>query len=289
MNNQNYHNDPIIIIAAPRSGTKMLRETLHLHPLLTGPKYELERVWCKYNMHRYNMPLTVENLTPKVIKFIRKYFAKLAENNPGKKILAKSTLLPLRVRFLREVFPQAPVIHIIRDGRDSACSIAESYIKCLELKYLLRNRVFPHYTEIPYFFLYWLKFKLGAIFFHQKRVKNWGPQFDDMDELWSKYNLLQVAGIQWNRSIMGIIDNKQLLEEGPYFEARYENLVDAPEEYLKKILDFLQLPFSEESLEIMRANIFTGKSRRWQRELSENQLESLLPHISEGLKFYGYI
>jgi len=280
---------PILVIGAPRSGTKIFREILRRHPGIVGPTYELERVWCYGNMDRYNMPLGPDDLSSATSTYIRNYFDRLARKNPGKRIIAKSTLLPLRIPFVRTIFPQAPILHIVRDGRDSACSIRDRHREPLELDYLLKHRVFPPLREAPHFLSYYLRYQLGKKLKRRTYVKTWGPQFEDMAELHKRYSTIEVCGIQWNRSVMGLHRFFYLLEEGPFLQIRYEDLVCHPTDTLTRVLGFLGLGCGSDVLEKMLDDVSKGQSGRWNSDLSQEDMDLLLPHILEGLTAFGYL
>lgn len=109
------------VTGCPRSGTSILGELIGSHPDVEY-RHEAHHVWRKAGLgegesHR----LTAEHATPNVRRAIRKRFqpkdggpALVVEKNP------RSTL---RIPFLREVFPEAKIVHIVRDGRDVACSL----------------------------------------------------------------------------------------------------------------------------------------------------------------------
>lgn len=280
---------PILIIGAPRSGSKIFRETLRLHPDIVGPKYELERVWCYKNMDRYNMPLSVEQLTPDIITHIHNYFYRLAKKNPKKRIVAKSTLLPLRIQFLRTVFPTAPIIHILRDGRDSACSIRDRHRAPLEFSYLLKHRIFPPLSEVPYYLSNFLRYQFEVVVKRQTHVKCWGPQFDDMPELQNSHSLIEICGIQWNRSVMGIHEGLSMLKSGPFLQISYEELVSRPAVTLNRVLKYLRLAGDSDLIKRMLGGFRKGRIGRWRSDLSQDDIKLLLPHIREGMTVFGYL
>jgi hypothetical protein len=110
-----------LIIGCARSGTSILGELIASHPEV---KYifEAHHVWEMGGLgingsHR----LVVEHATPQVKRRIRKWFSK--RQSRATLIAEKTPRNILRVPFIRAVFPEAKLIHIIRDGRDVACSL----------------------------------------------------------------------------------------------------------------------------------------------------------------------
>jgi len=109
------------IVGCARSGTSILGELIGSHPEVAY-KHEAHRVWKiaglgENNSHR----LTEQHATSSVKEQIRKRFEKKKGN--AWLFVEKCPRSVLRLPFIREIFPEARFIHIIRDGRDAACSM----------------------------------------------------------------------------------------------------------------------------------------------------------------------
>jgi hypothetical protein len=103
-----------------RSGTSIFGELLGAHPDVEY-RHEAHHLWAKagsgpQGSHR----LTAEQATADVVRYLRK---QLAPAGPGALVLEKNPRTMLRVPFIRAVFPEARFIHLVRDGRDVACSL----------------------------------------------------------------------------------------------------------------------------------------------------------------------
>lgn len=110
-----------LIIGCARSGTSILGELVAANP---GVKYifEAHDVWeaagvRKDGSHR----LTAGDATVEIRRSIRRWFAD--QQGDAMMLAEKTPRNVLRVPFLRAVFPEAKLIHIVRDGRDVACSM----------------------------------------------------------------------------------------------------------------------------------------------------------------------
>ena len=109
------------VIGCARSGTSILGELIGSHP---GVEYrhEAHHIWAKAGegeggSHRF----TAAHATPAVRRTIQKRFE--AKNGAASLVVEKNPRSMLRIPFLRAVFPDAKIIHIVRDGRDVACSM----------------------------------------------------------------------------------------------------------------------------------------------------------------------
>lgn len=110
-----------LITGCARSGTSILGELAGAHPAVKYI-YEAHEVWeiggaGPDGSHR----LTAEAATPEVVGEIRAWFER--ERGGAEWIIEKCPRNALRVPYLRAIFPEAKLIHIIRDGRDVTCSL----------------------------------------------------------------------------------------------------------------------------------------------------------------------
>ncbi len=123
---------PVFIGGAGRSGTTLLRVILDSHPnIACGPELKVTprvaQMWLEFQT-TLNAPLREYQLTPTdinaifgrmLLSFLEKY-RKIA----GKKRIAeKSPNNVFYFQHLANMFPESPLIHVIRDGRDVICSL----------------------------------------------------------------------------------------------------------------------------------------------------------------------
>ncbi|MBW1741111.1 MAG: sulfotransferase [Deltaproteobacteria bacterium] len=282
------YEQPIILLGSPRSGTKMLRELLKLHPMVDGPLYEKERVWCYGNWDKMSKKIEVSDITPGIKNYIRNYFAKEVSRNKGKLIVDKNVANSLRIEFVRSIFPDSPIIHIVRDGRDAACSIQNRWKSPGDWKYILKNRAFP-IDELPFFIQRQLKWYSEKVFQRKKHVSWWGPKFNDSAELVAKYSLIEVCGIQWMRCVRAALEGLAKIRQDSVIQVRYEDVISKPISELSKILHFLGLSCNVEMERKITQYVKAKSVGRWKSDLTKKELELLLPHIDECLRMLGYL
>lgn len=122
--------DCIIICGAPRSGTTLFREHLARHPRIAcGP--ETDCLTNLVNVKRlaldYQLPVpevrAMLDQSPSVVRFMERFCRAYAQSQ-GKPRWADKT--PANARHLPRLmhqFPNGKFIHVVRDGRDVACSL----------------------------------------------------------------------------------------------------------------------------------------------------------------------
>ena len=279
---------PIIIVGAPRSGTKMLRELLKVHPMVKGSLYEKERIWCYGNREKTGKAIEINELSPRIKKYIRGHFKKELEKNPGKRIVDKNVRNSLRIEFVRGVFPESPVIHIVRDGRDAACSIRKRWKAPFDLKYILENKAFP-LNEIPFFLQRQLVFLWQRIVSHEGRVKWWGPKFDDSEELVSRHSLIEICGIQWKRCTEAALAGLEKLQPGTFMQVKYEDVVSEPVQMMEEVRKFLDLPVSDDFLVKCSDYVNSSSVGRWLNNLTNEESALLMKHIQDTLVRLDYL
>jgi hypothetical protein len=112
------------IVGCARSGTSILGELIAAHPAVKYV-FEATKVWESIGRradgsHR----LTADDASWRVRRRIRRQFARChGYCEPDAIVVEKCPRNTLRIPFLHRVFPHARFIHIIRDGRDVACSL----------------------------------------------------------------------------------------------------------------------------------------------------------------------
>lgn len=110
-----------LIVGCARSGTSIFAEAISAHPDVQYV-FEPHEIWeLAGNGENGSHRLTAQHATPDICAHLREWFT--ARQGGAALILDKTLRNALRVMFLRAVFPEARFIHIVRDGRDVACSL----------------------------------------------------------------------------------------------------------------------------------------------------------------------
>ena len=214
----------VFVVGCPRSGTTLLQRMLDSHPMLTiandthfipraikgstqggDPALTPELVQSVRHYHRFHRLGLADSAVDRAARgpntyseFVSALYRELA-NSKGKPLAGEKTpdyvkQLPL----LHRLFPQAKIIHIIRDGRDVALSLLE-----------------------------WAHEKKGP-----GRFKLW------------KQNPLATSALWWSRMVESGRKHGRHIGPDHYYEVRYEDLVTDSERELRRIADFLDLPYS---------------------------------------------
>ncbi len=199
----------IVIGGCPRSGTTLFRRTLDRHPAICcGPetglylpgRIQVAPLAARSGIPNAELSAMVRSSASQgelIDTFARRYRSMCQKSRWAEKT-------PLNVRHFRwvmERFPEARLVHLIRDGRDVVCSMAE-------------------HPDWRWTNGGWVKE------LHRRPFETYARD-------WVAYT---GAGMQ-------------LRGDSRYHEVRYEDLVERPEDTLRKVCDFLDEPFDERLLE----------------------------------------
>ena len=120
-------NAPVFVVGCQRSGTTMLRLLLDSHSRIScGPETrfleDLERIvgsdWQRLSQYGF----TQEEWLDRIATFFGGFQADYARARGKVRWADKSPRYAMRLDFVLRVFPDAQVVHVIRDGRDVAVS-----------------------------------------------------------------------------------------------------------------------------------------------------------------------
>jgi sulfotransferase family protein len=164
--------DPIFLGGEGRSGTTLLRVMLDAHSAIScGPEthFLVDEKLRRYHHHfrgtwwkrAAGYGYTTSDMDDMVRDFVRSWFETYMRRR-GKRRWADKTPQTIHVLpYMWELFPTAKFVHLIRDGRDVACSIipqkwgpnnvkdaAARWRLCVELG--VKHRGDPRYMEVRY-------------------------------------------------------------------------------------------------------------------------------------------
>lgn len=202
--------------------------------------------------------LVAEDVTPWLSSRFQEFFKCRYDVQGKDKFLHKYTGWS-RIGFFSEIFPQACFVHVVRDGR----AVANSFL------------------QMPWWGGYrgpenWL----------------WGLMAEKYRMEWeeSGRSYIVLAGIAWKILMDSYEISSEGLADGRYLWLRYEDFIANPPEELKKILDFIGLPWTQQfSNHVTEQAIYSSRSHAFKRELSSSQITLLEECLSEKLVKYGYV
>ena len=101
---------------------------------------------------------------------------------------------------------------------------------------------------------------------------------------WMPSNKVQSSKI-YNDLIVEWIEIRRNLDKQSWIEVRLEDVVLEPETQIRKICDFIELPWEDNLLEI---DLSKSNSGRWKKDFSVEEQRSVIPLLAEHIKSFGY-
>ena len=271
---------PIIIVAAPRSGSTLLFETMsHARSLWTIGD-ESHMVFEHINALNPAMGicesnrLSDEHADPNLVERIRQVFLQQLRDPQGRaygdaaaeasgkpRFLEKTPKNSLRIPFLNQVFPDARYIYLFRDPRENLSSIIEGW----------RSSNFVTYRQLPGWPERW-SFLLPP----------------DYQQLQGK-PLEEIVAFQWQAANQFILDDLCQLDEERWTALSYAELISDAQSTLERLCRFADIPFDshlqahcEKALPLSRYTGTSPKPGKWRKNAA--MIERVMPQLQSTIE-----
>ncbi|MDF1563926.1 MAG: sulfotransferase [Deltaproteobacteria bacterium] len=280
---------PIIILGAARSGTKMVRGILAAHPRVSMVPWDVNFIW---KFGHYGIPhdqLRPDQADPRTRAFIQRALGRFLE--PGHDRLVEKTVgNTLRPEFVRAVFPDCQIIHLVRDGRAVAESSRRMWQAPMDLRAVTEKlRAFPLRAVPTYGLQYVRAYAERKLGLREGAVGTWGPRWEGIDDDVRRLPLLEVCARQWVRSVEEARAGLARLPPDCFTELRYEALIADPAGEAARLLAFLDLPPSLAVEAHLERTVTSSNLEKWQERLAPEEVEAVLGHEGSLLRELGYI
>jgi len=281
---------PVIIVGAARSGTKIIRDTLAAASDVASVPYDINYIWRYGNEHIDHDELSVSMVTPKAERYISDKLSHLAFRNSGHVgkgiVLEKTVSNSLRPAYVKKVLPQAKLVHVVRDGRAVVESAMRSWNRPEGPKYLVEKlRYFP-IQNYEYALNYlWNRIKKTAR--GDKTLALWGPRYDGIREDIEHYDLPYVCSRQWLKSIENSRAFLNTLPQSEYFEIKYEDFITGGNQF-RNLVSFVGFEDVASVESYFDENVNITSSDKWAEQLSSKVLGRVESMMSDHLLHYQY-
>lgn len=279
---------PVIVIGAARSGTKLLRDLTAAHPALGKVPYDVNYIWRMGNQRLTHDELRPEMLTPKKRARIRAQLVKCAGNRA--RFVEKTVSNCLRVPYVWAVLPEARFLHLVRDGRDVIESVYREWTAPPDWRYIWRKaRRFPLRHAFGYAIAYGLTTLHRTIQHNEGPVGIWGARYQGIEADLARYDLLTVCALQWAHCVESAARGLAQIPPERQLTLRYEEFVEDPAVHLMQIATLLAVDATayetiSRQHHVSQKNV--GKGRRGQ---AAEKVAGVMPHLENGLRLLRYL
>lgn len=201
--------------------------------------------------------LLASDVTPWLEERFRRFFASRAAAQGKPVFLHKFTGWP-RAGFIRQVFPEARFVHVVRDGR----AVANS---------LLQTSWWRGFAGPP--------------------AWGWGPLRAEDQAEWedSGRSFVLLAGLHWKMLLDAAEAALAQVPEDGLLRMRYEDFVEDPRGRLSEMLAFVGLEWNAEfEQQVARLTFSSGRTRAYEQDLTAEQVKLLEKSLAGHLSRLGY-
>jgi hypothetical protein len=268
----------------------MLRDIMTSIPSIeTWPCDEINYILRHGNLKHPSDEFGVTQATSSVKHYLTRTFEQYAKKFNADILVEKTCANSLRVPFLKEVFPSAKYIFIVRDGVDATGSAKLRWTAKLDLTYILEKVRFVPKMDLPYYGLRYLWARLHRFFSKEKRLAFWGPALNNMPNILAKHSLNEVCAIQWQRCVEKAHADLNCLPEQKVCRVHYEEFVRDPIVGLTRVLQFMGVDPSNEQLDRAVSGVSAKSLGKGRKSLGEEEVAHLENLVGETLIKFGYL
>jgi len=280
--------DPVIIIAAARTGSKLLRRIVALHCGMVEIPHDINYVWRHDSRRCADDALTVGDAGPETHRFVREYFTRYARRAGGGRVVEKTVGNSLRVAYVRSIFPEARLIHLVRDGRDVVASAYRQWQAPLRWRDLWpKVQTFPWWSARLYAGRYAGHY-LGRWLRRERSLRSWGPVYPGIAADVRDLSLHEVCARQWSTCVAASRRDLQVVPRELWLQVRYEDLVRQPIATADRLARFLSLEATRDRDRFIAESVRVGSVGKWRDELTDAELVRVMPLLEPQQTVLGY-
>ena len=280
---------PIFIVGAGRTGKKMLSEVLGRHPDVYAFPYEVNFLW-RYGHARYpHDQLTPSMLTSGIKKYIVRKFEHALRKSKRKRVVDRTDHNVVRLDYVRAVFDDCRIIHMVRDAKASVASAMKRRTEKRGWRPYLEKALTVPPIDLPYYAACYLWDLASARFQNRTHRNLWGVRtpFLIREEV-KRMTLAEQCALQWAESVRVGLDFQKSFSDKNFLLLRYEDMIDRPVETSKQVFNFLELDWPAGLDVWLRQNIPARSLSEWKSVLSEEDQVRISRHVSGLMRQLGY-
>jgi hypothetical protein len=292
------------ILGSPRSGTTVLGNIVDRH-LHIAEWYEPDYLWSFFITNKRDNLWTKSDLKPNAVGRLRSEYEKYKRKSRAEFVVEKSPGHAFRIGLLLHIFPEAKILHLVRDGRDVTLSIHREWqkraaiVKQKNYRALFKTAL-ESFRRQPY-----LKYQVMALIseiasnrsLKPSRYLNrakwggkpyWGPRFENWESYLEGHSRLQFNAMQWVKCLEAVQDAWHLIPEKNRLEVRYEDLLERPRDVLTRVVSFFGYQADEAFFERI-PRLRPGNTNKWRAAFTPEQIEEIQPILDPLLKKLKYL
>ena len=256
----------IFVIGPARSGTTLLGQCLSKHPDICYVE-EPGPIWRVGNENIPHDMFTEIEARVDIKTRIVSWFASVLRKSKKKLLVEKTPANCLRLRFVKEIFPDSKVIFLCRDGEKIISSSLKRWKRLGDannhriannragfglfgkrVKKLSQVRAVEVIYYLPQIFEI-----ITSLFCFKQRV--WGPRFPGIREMLKTHSVAEICAYQWRASMEIMRRDMDLWDSERRLVVTYESFCSDPIKVLSMICSFMGIVASDDLLSFMAEEV----------------------------------
>lgn len=269
--------NPFFVVGHPRSGTKILRDTLKSSREVTTTEHNLNEIWQLVQSSRNHHEIDPAEVTNKAIHSIRREFNRYFDTDGV--WIEKNICHSLRLPAVSKVFPEAGYVVPYRHPLDAITSIRERWQQPIEWKYFLSRKILElPYHRLPKYVYRQLKKTIRRCLASEEHVSTWGPVYEGLQDELQNNDLLEVCARQWKVCVRRVLEYEKN-HESDFFFVNYEELMKNPEGIIPELVSFLGLEDSDNMATFADQYFHSRSIGRWRTDLTDEEISEIWPIV----------
>ncbi|WP_170125975.1 sulfotransferase family protein [Pelagimonas varians] len=288
----------LFIVGAGRSGTNLLSRMLE-HAGGFSDLSENRYIWNYKQRYRSTDRRLPEEANEAVSTYIRRHYAVMSETHSGV-LIDKTPGNALRLDFVSQIFPEAKIVNIVRDGRANVLSrsalwdeeglLSDGTRPGMLTRYMRRIRRMralgnlPN-DRIPAFLADNMPALASRILLRRATLS--GERVAGLREIEQRHGTRIARAVQWREvATFAAIEGRAL---GPdrYHEVGFENMLRNPRQTAEALFTFLGHDGGARSADWLDAKLDPGRLDNWkQRDRAE--IAEIEPYLTPALTYFDY-
>lgn len=260
---------PIILIGAARSGTKLVRDLLAEHPDVAAIPYDINYLWRIGNETAPEDHLAAP-LPERAVELVQREFDKSSEQT----VVEKTVSNCLRIPAVAAAIPNARFVFLVRDGVDVTESAMRQWVAPTDWKYTIKKATQYPWLAAPKYAVEHLRGMLTRS--KADTPQWWGPRYQGIETDLDTQPLHVVCAKQWAECNRHALAGFAEAGATPH-RVRYEDLVQNPLPTVNSILAEL----GHTSLGSLATRVTTKSVGQGRSTLTAAQLTDIEPIIAE--------
>lgn len=277
----------VILIGPPRAGKVMVAKLLNLHSDVFAFDYEMNFLWRHGNAQYAYDTLKPEMLKPSIAKYIRERFSREMKKHGARVLIDRTDHNVVRLDYVREVFPEATIIYMVRNP---FASIASMILRRQEkrglMPYLLKAKTIP-IGDFLYYAAIYGKDIIETRLLGRGYKELWGMRTPDIETDSKGKSLSEKCTIMWRESVRAVMDYRRR-NPGEVHVFVYEDLVKNPVREMGKMYALLGLSFDKETQAQVKKLVHPEALEKWKNTLSPANLSQIMPLLENLDEDLGY-